>query len=227
MIGKSLLFCVFAVVSTGLACEEENTKTESLISHAKRISDSETAECNALLQTLKQEYAVKALRVPELESLLESKSNLVRKFAVERLSQSSDESLKLLLSNLATFDGTTSDVRVGAYLDIFRDVGQGNQNVIDAVTRLLKEDSNLYKQRDKLEVIRLRAFCVIVLSDIGITRDAWPYIVDLVVNADDQDLAIGSAAAARAAATLGPAARKLAPYLVLSLIHISEPTRPY
>jgi hypothetical protein len=108
--------------------------------------------------------------------------------------------------------GATDEREVAKHLEALRALGLEASSVAESVAELLNESSPLYRDRDKHEVMRLRAYVFVVLSDIGVPNSAVPLIVDALANSDDE-MGYHFAAAARAAGSLGPRARPLIPHL--------------
>lgn len=108
--------------------------------------------------------------------------------------------------------GATGEREVASHLEALRAMGSEASSVAEEVAALLNESSPLYRDRDKHEVMRLRAYVFVVLSEIGIPNSALPQIVDALANSDDE-MGYHFGAAARAAGTLGPRARPLIPHL--------------
>ena len=108
--------------------------------------------------------------------------------------------------------GATDEREVAEYFEALRTMGPKATSVAEEVAELLNESSPLYRDRDKHEVMRLRAYVFVVLSEIGIPSSAFPQIVDALANSDDE-MGYHFAAAARAASSLGPRARVLIPHL--------------
>jgi hypothetical protein len=120
-------------------------------------------------------------------------------------------------------DGATSHLLVASVLDVFRSLGPRAAPAAETLSRLLPHRHKLYKDRDKWLVIRLRAYIVVTLSEIGFPSSALPALLDTLAHADEQQSAMEVGAAVRAAGSLGPRGRELAPYLLATLTQrISE-----
>ncbi len=120
-------------------------------------------------------------------------------------------------------DGATSHLLVASVLDVFRSLGPRAAPAAEALSRLLPHRNKLYKDRDKWLVIRLRAYTVVTLGEIGFPSSALPVLLDTLAHADEQMVALEIGAAVRAAGSLGPRGRELAPYLLDTLTQrISE-----
>ena len=114
---------------------------------------------------------------------------------------------------LLSADGATDEEVVAAHLESLRGMAADASSVAPSIARLLKESSPLYRDRDKHEVQRLRAYVLVVLTEIGIPPSALPHLVDWLANSD-RDMGFQFCAAARATGLLGPKARPLAPLLL-------------
>lgn len=130
----------------------------------------------------------------------------------EGQSAANSDSLATIALALRQANGATAEREVARQLEALRAMGPDASRVAESVAELLNESSPLYRDRDKHEVMRLRAYVFVVLSEIGIPSSALPLIVDALANSDDE-MGYHFAAAARAAGCLGPRARPLIPHL--------------
>jgi hypothetical protein len=119
---------------------------------------------------------------------------------------------------LARSDGATDDALVAAVLDVFRSLGSNAAPAAETLSNLLPHRGKLYKDRDKSLVIRLRAYIVVTLSEIGFPSSAVPALLDMVAHVDERLTALEVGAAARAIRSLGPHGREFAPYLLEMLV---------
>lgn len=116
---------------------------------------------------------------------------------------------------LAEASETTDPLRVAGALDRLRAAGPQAAPAAEAVIRLLSYRHPLYRDRDKLLVVRLRAYAFATLADLGPPPpSALPALVDVLVHADEQSPVSELAGASRAAAALGPRGRFFVPYLI-------------
>jgi hypothetical protein len=136
---------------------------------------------------------------------------VVARQAVRESATNSDDVATIVLA-LRQANGATDEREVAKHLEALRVIGVKASSVAESVAELLNESSPLYRDRDKHEVMRLRAYVFVVLSEVGIPRSALPLIVDALANSDDE-MGYYFAAAARAAGSLGPRARPLIPHL--------------
>ena len=104
----------------------------------------------------------------------------------------------------------------GICLDVLRAQGSNAASANTAVAALLPEQSPIYRNVEKHEVERFRGFLFATLAEIGVPKEAAPFIADALANADDR-MAYGFAGAARAAASLGSDAENLLPFLLRPL----------
>jgi hypothetical protein len=95
-------------------------------------------------------------------------------------------------------------------------MGPAAHPAAENLVELLDERSTLFQNRDELLLHHLRAYLLATLSDIGVPKDSMPYIIDGLANSDDR-MAQVFAAAARAAAALGPEAAEVVPLLMRAL----------
>ena len=114
-------------------------------------------------------------------------------------------------------DGTTDHLVLAAALDVLRTLGHRAAPAAETLSSLLPYRCKLYSGRDKMLVIRLRAYIMVTLSDIGFPPSALPALLDTLAHVDEQVVAMEAGAAARAAASLGPRGHAFAPYLLDTL----------
>lgn len=115
---------------------------------------------------------------------------------------------------LASADGDTDPRRIAAALDVLRAAEPGEPAVMEALSRLLPYRSPLYRDRDRLVVIRLRAQLMATLAEIGYPASAQPALVDTLAHVDEFTPVLELAAAARAAGSLGAEGRPFLPFLI-------------
>lgn len=126
-------------------------------------------------------------------------------------------SLPTLTDFLARSDGATDHVELAAALDELRAMGKEAAPADETLTGLLRHRANLYRDRDKVLVVRLRSQIFVTLTDIGFPDSAMPALYDTLVHVDERIHAREVGAAARVVGSLGPRGRELAPYLVETL----------
>lgn len=115
-------------------------------------------------------------------------------------------------------DGNTDDVLVASVLDVFRSAGVRASPAAETLGRLLAHRSKIYKGRDKVLVVRLRAYIVLTLSDIGSPSSALIALFDTLAHLDARMTAIEVGSCARAAGSLGARGRDFVPYLLEALV---------
>jgi len=118
---------------------------------------------------------------------------------------------------LSRADGATNDVAIVAALDALRAMRGKAVPAAETVSALLPHRAKLYRERDKYLVVRLRAYAMVTLSEIGVPRSAVPALLDTLANVDDRMMPVEVAAAARAVASLGSRGHDFAPYLLEAL----------
>lgn len=132
-------------------------------------------------------------------------------------------SLQMLIEFLARSDGATDHLEIAAALDALRRMGKKAAPAAETLAELLPHRATLYKDRDKVLVVRLRAQIIITLIDIGVPDSAMLPLYDTLAHVDERINAREVGAAARAVRTLGPRGREFAPYLVETLsLQLSE-----
>jgi len=118
---------------------------------------------------------------------------------------------------LTRSDGATNHVLIASALDVLRSLGPRAAPAAETLSGLLPHRSKLYTGRDKLPVVRLRAYIVVTLSEIGFPSSALPALLDSLAHVDERMNAMEAGAAARAVRALGPSGCSLAPYLLDAL----------
>ena len=119
------------------------------------------------------------------------------------------------LSYILTYsDGSTNHNLVAAVLDVFRSLGAHAAPAAETLSSLLPHRSKLYRDRDQGLIVRLRAYIMLTLSDIGVPPSALPLLLDTLAHVDERMSPLEVGAAARAVRSLGPRGRAFAPYLI-------------
>jgi hypothetical protein len=121
---------------------------------------------------------------------------------------------------LARSDGATPHLLLASVLDVFRSLGPRAAPAAETLSSLLPYRCKLYKGRDKLLVVRLRAYIMVTLSEIGFPSSALPALpalLDTLAHVDERLMPLEVGAAARAVGSLGPRGREFAPYLLDTL----------
>lgn len=118
---------------------------------------------------------------------------------------------------LALSDGSTNDLLIVGVLDGLRSLGTNAASAGETLGRLLPHRGKLYVERDKILVMRLRAYIVVTLSEIGFPSSALPVLFDMLAHVDERMTPIELGAAARAVRSLGPRGRAFVPYLLETL----------
>jgi hypothetical protein len=126
-------------------------------------------------------------------------------------------SLRSHIDFLARADGATDDYEVAAALDALRAMGKKAAPAAETLSALLLHQAKLYRDRDKLLVVRLRAHILVTLSEIGVPESAEWALYDTLAHGDERLTARELGAAARAVRSLGARGRDLAPFLVETL----------
>lgn len=118
---------------------------------------------------------------------------------------------------LVQSDGNTDHVLIASALDVLRSMGSRAAPAAETLSGLLSHRSRLYKERDKMLVVRLRAYVFVTLSEIGFPVSALPALLDALAHVDERLTVVEIAAAARAAGSLGSGGRQFAPFLLQAL----------
>jgi len=118
---------------------------------------------------------------------------------------------------LARSDGATDHLAIAVALDELRAMKHQAAPAAETLSSLLPHRAKLYHDRDKVLVVRLRAHIMVTLSEIGFPISAEWALLDTLGHVDERISAREVGAAARAARSLGPRGRELAPYLLDAL----------
>ncbi len=113
--------------------------------------------------------------------------------------------------------GATDQDAIVAVLDAMRAHPDDAADLAEALSRLLPHQAAIYQGRDKWQVLRLRAYLFVTLSEVGVTDSALPMLVDALAFVDERMSAVEFGAAVRAVGTLGPRGQGFAPYLLRTL----------
>jgi len=87
-------------------------------------------------------------------------------------------------------DGATDHRAVAAVLDRLRTLGAGASGAGETLSDLLGHRSSLYRDRDKIQVVRLRSYILVTLSDIGVPRSSEPLLADAIEHCDERLMAV-------------------------------------
>ena len=129
----------------------------------------------------------------------------------EMLSVDPDSPLvRLLLSA----DGQTDHRILAAVLDLIRAKGYQAEGLAEVLSSLLSHQAAIYQERDKWQVLRLRAYLFATLSDIGFPDSALPMLVDALAYVDERMSAVEFGAAVHAVGGLGEKGRPFIPFLL-------------
>ena len=118
---------------------------------------------------------------------------------------------------LTRSEGNTDHLLLASALDVLRSMGPRAAPAAEALSGLLSHRSRLYKERDKMLVVRLRAYIFVTLSEIGFPASARPALLDALAHVDERMTVLEVAAAARAAGSLGSGGRQFVPFLLQAL----------
>lgn len=154
-----------------------------------------------------------------LVAALDSKNRAVRGAAASALTRFGRRAIAALdrvIPRLATADAGVPLETKGAYLDILRACGPLAKRAVPTLIALLPEASPFYAGHSKGEATYLRGYVMLSLAEIGLTEEAYPFIVDGLDNSD-RGMAHLFAASARAATALGAKQEELVPLLKRAL----------
>jgi hypothetical protein len=119
-----------------------------------------------------------------------------------------------LAESLASSNGAVDHHQVVAALDQLRSMGPSATPAAETLSALLSYRSPLYAGRDKAVAVRLRAYVLLTLSEIGFPASARPALLDALAHLDERMGAFEVGAAIHAVNALGARGRELSPYLL-------------
>lgn len=125
--------------------------------------------------------------------------------------------LDRVIELLGASDGATDPRLVAGALDVLRAAGADGEPAAETLSGLLSYRSPLYQDRDKMLVIRLRAYLLVTLAEIGFPRSAASALIDTLAHVDERMPVLELAAAARAVRALGADGRAFIPHLLEAL----------
>lgn len=158
--------------------------------------------------------------LPACLARLESTGSDEQRLCLQRLKDAGPAAaatVPALSDLLARSDGATDHLLLASGLDVLRSLGPRAAPAAETLSSLLPHRHKLYKGRDKLLVVRLRAYILVTLSEIGFPSSALPALLDTLAHVDERMTALEVGAAVRAAGSLGARGCELAPYLLDTL----------
>ena len=120
-----------------------------------------------------------------------------------------------LLATLKMATGLTPEPQLISLLKVIRSAR--DPRAAGPLADLLSHRSSVYQDRDQLQVIFLRSYLFVILSEIGVPDSALPFILESVAHVDERTVPLEVGAAARAVASLGSRGRGFYPYLLALL----------
>lgn len=187
--GNGLRRCLLSAIILGAACL-------ALASISKGAAPSAPPACLARLSGAKLEEQLLCLR------------------ELRNAGPAAAAAMPVLCDILVRSDGNTDHVLIASALDVLRSMGHGAAPTVETLSRLLPHRNKLYTDRDKISVVRLRAYIMVTLSEIGFPSSALPALLDTIAHVDQRMTAVEVGAAARAVRSLGPRGHAFAPYLL-------------
>lgn len=192
----SILACLLIVTAPG---DPDAATTQTSAVDAITINTTGEKSCLEflyLLQPSKQVDCLQTSRLPATASLV---------------------SLRTVAQLLGESDGSTDHRVIAGLLDIVRAQGVEAHELAESISQLLPHQANIYRERDKWHVLRLRAYAFVTLSEIGFPESAMPMLVDALAFVDERMSPVEFGAAIRVVGTLGDAGRPFIPQLISTL----------
>jgi len=125
--------------------------------------------------------------------------------------------LHCLTGTLLESNGSTNDRMIASALDSLRALRYQAHSEAESLSSLLSHRSPLYADRDKRLVVRLRAYVVLTLADVGMPASAVPTLLEILAHLDERIAPLEVAAAARAVRSLSNSGCAFAPYLLAAI----------
>ena len=136
---------------------------------------------------------------------------------LKQMGSAGADATPVLCEMLTRSDGATDDRVVATCLEALRSFGRDAAPAGNTLSALLSHRCKLYRERDKMLVVRLRACIMVTLSEIGVPPSARQPLLDSLANIDSGIPPIEIGAAARAVGCLGEEGRAFIPYLLAAL----------
>lgn len=137
-----------------------------------------------------------------------------KRFAcLDRASPTSQELVQLL----SLSDATTDHRVIAGLLERIRLRQVVDPVIAELLARFLPHQHPIYQDRDRWHVIRLRAYLIATLTDIGFPDSGLPWLADSLIFIDERMAAIEVGSAVRAAGTLGEEGRQFLPTMLRML----------
>jgi len=147
----------------------------------------------------------------------DSRVRLHSAFALRRMGPRAVSAVPAITNLMGEAAAGRAGIReTGVCLDLLRALGSNAGPARAAVAALLPENRAVYRNVEKHEVDRFRGFLFATLAEIGVPKEALPFIADALANSDNR-MSYGFAGAARAAGASGRHAAELLPHLVRPL----------
>lgn len=122
-----------------------------------------------------------------------------------------------LCDRLARSDTATDPAQMVSALDALRARGRAASAAAETLSGLLPHRSRIFSGRDKDLVVRLRAYIMVTLSEVGVPDSARAALLDVLAHVDERNNPAEVGAAARAVASLGRSGASFTPYLLGAL----------
>lgn len=122
-----------------------------------------------------------------------------------------------LIRLLSLCDASTDHRVIAGLLERIRAQPEGDPELAEQLVRFLPHQHPIYQERDRWQVIRLRAYLIATLTDTGFPDSGLPWLADSLIFVDERMAAVEVGSAVRAAGTLGRKGRQFLPYMLRML----------
>lgn len=118
---------------------------------------------------------------------------------------------------LALSNATTDHHLIAGLFERIRRQQVVDPEMAELLARFLPHQHPIYQDRDRWHVIRLRAYLIATLTDIGFPDSGLPWLADSLIFIDERMAAVEVGSAVRAAGTLGEEGRQFLPTMLRML----------
>lgn len=122
-----------------------------------------------------------------------------------------------LIRLLSLSDASTDHRVIAGLLERIRTQQVADPEIAERLARFLPHQHPIYQDRDRWQVIRLRAYLIATLTDLGFPDSGLPLLADSLIFVDERMAAVEVGSAVRAAGTLGEKGRQFLPHMLRML----------
>jgi len=127
-----------------------------------------------------------------------------------------DDRAASFYAELANIDRYSDHKEIASLIDDIRHSGIRSSKIAEVLSTMLPHNAEIYQNKDKWEVLRLRSYILLVLGEIGFPETATPSLIDALVYIDDRMKVVEVGSAIRVLGNLGPEASILEKHIISS-----------